>query len=153
MRRTLLLAAVLLMAVLLVPPAAAQEPTLADVLTDSASADTPEFTTLLAALQAADPALLEALADPTVQLTLFAPTDAAFAAQIEAWGEDSYAALLDKSAGAHLHPHLPPGQRRIHHGPTDCGPCAGRCGRAFGLGRDRQRPVRRPRPRWRDGDH
>lgn len=41
--------------------------------------ETPEFTTLLSALSAANPAVLEALADPDAELTLFAPTDTAFA--------------------------------------------------------------------------
>ena len=38
-----------------------------------------EFTTLLTAVSAADPAVLELLADPTAEVTVFAPTDAAFA--------------------------------------------------------------------------
>ena len=88
----------LLFAVLLVAafPALAQDTpgTIADVVVGSAGSETPEFTTLLTAVQAADPAVLEALADPAEQLTVFAPTDAAFAALAEALGEDAFAAVL-----------------------------------------------------------
>ena len=62
--------------------------TLAEIVVESASADEAEFSILLAAVQAADPAVLEALsADDTsdeAQLTVFAPTDAAFEAALEA---------------------------------------------------------------------
>lgn len=101
MHRLIWIASLLLAALLLVLPAGAQEstpppePTLADLITAAAGSDTPEYTTLLAALQAADPALLAALSDPTVKLTLFAPTDAAFAARIEAWGEEAFQAVLE----------------------------------------------------------
>jgi uncharacterized surface protein with fasciclin (FAS1) repeats len=54
--------------------------TIADIVVASASADAPEFATLLTAVQAADPAVLAALSDPEAELTVFAPTDAAFAA-------------------------------------------------------------------------
>jgi uncharacterized surface protein with fasciclin (FAS1) repeats len=89
---TALLCAALVLAV----PLAAQNstPTLADLLTEAAQADVPEYTRLLEALQAADPVLLEALSDPDAQLTLFAPTDAAFEAQIAQWGDEAYEALL-----------------------------------------------------------
>lgn len=59
---------------------------LAEIVIDAAGAETPEFSTLLAAVQAADPAVLEALTDPEAELTVFAPTDAAFAAAFEALG-------------------------------------------------------------------
>jgi uncharacterized surface protein with fasciclin (FAS1) repeats len=72
--------------------------TIADVVVASASGDSPEFTTLLAAVQAADPAVLEALSDPAEQLTVFAPTDAAFAALVEALGEDAFAEVLADEA-------------------------------------------------------
>jgi transforming growth factor-beta-induced protein len=52
--------------------------TIADVVMASTSASTPEFTTLLAAVQAADPAFLQMLSDPTAHVTVFAPTDTAF---------------------------------------------------------------------------
>jgi len=94
-------AVTLLTVVLFARPLAAQEatqsaePTIASQIEAAANGDEPEFTILWQALQAADPALLEILSDPTVQVTLFAPTDAAFAAQIERWGEAEYQALLD----------------------------------------------------------
>ena len=65
-------------------------PTIADIVVASATGDMPEFTMLLAAVQAADPAVLEALADPEAELTVFAPTDAAF----EALGEETLNAVL-----------------------------------------------------------
>lgn len=53
--------------------------TIADVVTAYATGDAPEFTSLLAAIEAADPSVLETLSNPDAQLTVFAPTDAAFA--------------------------------------------------------------------------
>ncbi|MGQ9888635.1 MAG: fasciclin domain-containing protein [Aggregatilineales bacterium] len=71
--------------------AAAQDtPTIADIVVASASGEMPEFTMLLAAVQAADPAVLEVLSDPEAELTVFAPTDAAF----EALGEETLNAVL-----------------------------------------------------------
>lgn len=52
--------------------------TIADVVVMATEAEEPQFTTLLAAVQAAG--LAEALADEGATLTVFAPTDAAFAA-------------------------------------------------------------------------
>lgn len=77
-------------------PAFAQEvpPTLAELVVASAGGETPEFSTLLAAVQAADPAILEALSNPDAQLTVFAPTDAAFAALREALGDEAFNAVL-----------------------------------------------------------
>ena len=72
------------------------ESTIADIVVASAGAETPEFTTLLAAVSAADPAILEALANPAAELTVFAPTDAAFAALAEALGEDAFNAILSE---------------------------------------------------------
>lgn len=62
------------------------EPTIADIVIEMASADPAEFTILLAAVKAADPAVLETLSDPEAELTVFAPTDAAFEAAFEALG-------------------------------------------------------------------
>ena len=56
------------------------EPTIAEIVVELASGDPAEFTTLLAAIEAADPAVLAALSDPSQELTVFAPTDEAFAA-------------------------------------------------------------------------
>ena len=54
--------------------------TVAELVTDAAAAEKPEFATLLTAVKAADPAVLKTLSDPEAVLTVFAPTDAAFAA-------------------------------------------------------------------------
>lgn len=84
-----------LMALAVVPAFAQDEPgTIADIVIASAGAETPEFSTLLAAVQAADPAVVAALSDPEQQLTVFAPTDAAFAALAEALGAEAFAAVL-----------------------------------------------------------
>lgn len=70
------------MALLLVLPTFAQEEeTIAGTVLAAAQGDEPEFTLLLNALLAADPTLTETLNDPDENLTVFAPTDAAF----EAW--------------------------------------------------------------------
>lgn len=98
MRKVLWIVTVLLVGLLAAVPAFAQEPTIAEIVVASASADTPEFTTLLAAVSAADPAVLEALSDPEAQLTVFAPTDAAFAALAEALGEEAFAGILADQA-------------------------------------------------------
>ena len=54
--------------------------TIADIVVELASADEPQFTTLLRAVGAADPAILELLAEPSADITVFAPLDSAFAA-------------------------------------------------------------------------
>ncbi len=94
MRRLLMILVLMLASSMALLPAAAQDSTLADVLTASAEGDAPEFTTLLAAVQAADPSVLEALSDFAGQLTVFAPTDAAFATYQAAIGDEAFAALL-----------------------------------------------------------
>lgn len=96
MRKFSLLAVAGILSLLAVVPVFAQEaePTIADIVVTSASAETPEFATLLAAVQAADPAVLEALSSPDSSLTVFAPTDAAFAALAESLGEEAFAAVL-----------------------------------------------------------
>jgi len=73
-----------------------EEPTdtIADIVVASATGEQPEFATLLAAVQAADPAVLEALSDPEATLTVFAPTDAAFAALAEELGEEVFGEVL-----------------------------------------------------------
>ena len=58
-------------------PVSAQAPTIADIVIDQAT-NNGEFEILLAAVLAADPAIVAALSDPTQDLTVFAPTDAAF---------------------------------------------------------------------------
>lgn len=91
---TILLTVVALLIVGLVPAQAQDEPTIAEIVVASATADSPEFATLLAAVQAADPAVLEALSNPDAELTVFAPTDAAFAALAEALGDEAFGAIL-----------------------------------------------------------
>jgi uncharacterized surface protein with fasciclin (FAS1) repeats len=69
-------------------PAFAQEEagTIADVVVASTEAETPEFSILLAAVSAADPAFLETLSNADANVTVFAPTDAAFGALLEELG-------------------------------------------------------------------
>jgi transforming growth factor-beta-induced protein len=59
-------------------------PTIAETVIASAEGDMPEFSILLAAVLAADEAVVETLSDPAQDLTVFAPTDAAFEAALEA---------------------------------------------------------------------
>lgn len=95
-----ILFAVLLLAV----PTFAQddEATIADIVVASTEAETPEFTTLLTAVGAADPSILEALSDPEAELTVFAPTDAAFAALAEALGEEAFNEILTEEGTPRL---------------------------------------------------
>ena len=76
--------------------------TIADIVVASAEAEMPEFSTLLAAVSAADPGIVAALADPEAELTVFAPTDAAFAALAEALGEEAFAAFLSEEGTPRL---------------------------------------------------
>ncbi len=85
------LIALLSLLALLVVPAFAQddegeemtmEDTIADLVVASTEGEEPEFTVLLAALVEAE--LVDAVADPEAELTVFAPTDAAFGALLEA---------------------------------------------------------------------
>jgi transforming growth factor-beta-induced protein len=97
MRKMVLMLVAAVMALLVVVPAFAQDtqPTIADIVVTSATGDKPEFATLLAAVQAADPAVLEALSKADGdKLTVFAPTDAAFAALQEALGDEAFKAVL-----------------------------------------------------------
>lgn len=93
MRKLLILLALVLAAV---TPGFAQEETtgtIADVVAASAEGETPEFTTLLAAVQAAGTSVLETLSNPEAEYTVFAPTDAAFTAL----GEEALNAVLADS--------------------------------------------------------
>lgn len=104
MNKKVLVIVFALLSLLAVVPTFAQDTmskTIADIVVESASAATPEFSTLLAAVQAADPAVLETLANAELdpKVTVFAPTDAAFAALAEELGEEAFAAVLaDKEA-------------------------------------------------------
>lgn len=90
----LIVAAVLMLGVI---PAMAQDEmgTIADIVVASSTAETPEFTVLLAAVSAADPSVLAELSDPEENYTVFAPTDAAFAAALEALGMTAEELLAD----------------------------------------------------------
>jgi transforming growth factor-beta-induced protein len=82
MRKSIALFISIVLLLALAAPAMAQDQptqTIADIVVASASAsDNPEFTILLAAVQAADPMFLQTLSDPESTMTVFAPTDAAF---------------------------------------------------------------------------
>lgn len=84
--RKLSIVMVILALVLMAVPVFAQdeEPTIAEIVVSSTEAETPEFTVLLAAVSAADPVFLEVLSSPDANVTVFAPTDAAFTALLEA---------------------------------------------------------------------
>ncbi len=69
--------------------------TLAEVVVALTESDEPEFTTLLGAVGLADPLVLEALSDPESELTVFAPTDAAFAALQAELGDEAFLAILE----------------------------------------------------------
>jgi transforming growth factor-beta-induced protein len=87
MRKFSALLAIIAVLMLAIVPVAAQDeetPTIVDIVVSSAEGESPEFTVLLAAVQAADPAIAEALSDPEGIYTVFAPTDEAFGALLEA---------------------------------------------------------------------
>ena len=97
-RLFLLITALLLLAL----PVLAQDDddetvTIANIVLQAASAEEAEFTTLLAALEAADPIFLEVLSDEDAGVTVFAPTDDAFAALLEAMETDAETLLADTS--------------------------------------------------------
>ncbi len=79
-----------------------QEMTIADIVIASSAAENPEFSALLAAVSAADPAIVGALADPEADLTVFAPTDAAFSALADALGEEAFGAILSEDGTPRL---------------------------------------------------
>jgi len=94
---------ILIVVVLLAIPTFAQDDaTIADIVVASTEAETPEFTTLLAAVSAADPGILEALTNPEAELTVFAPTDAAFATLAEALGEEAFNEILSEEGTPRL---------------------------------------------------
>lgn len=98
------LAVIALLVLLFALPALADghDSTIADIVVAAAQAEEAEFTTLLAAVSAADPGILAALADPEAELTVFAPTDAAFAALAEALGEEAFGAILSEEGSPRL---------------------------------------------------
>jgi uncharacterized surface protein with fasciclin (FAS1) repeats len=93
------------------PPAQGEEsPSLAAILSEAANAkDQPEFKTLGAALKVANPSFWQMLADPKANVTLFAPSDAAFAQWLKTQPAD---VLRDtKTLDGLLAYHLIPGVR------------------------------------------
>jgi transforming growth factor-beta-induced protein len=79
------------------PDAMAAAPmSIAETVVASTTAATPEFTTLLAAVQAADPAVLATLSGAG-EYTVFAPTDAAFAAALTSLNTTAEALLADQA--------------------------------------------------------
>ena len=89
---------VALLALIVVPTFAQDKPgTIADVVVASTNASTPEFTTLLAAVQAADPAIMQLLSNPDANVTVFAPTDAAFAAALQSLNMTADELLADQA--------------------------------------------------------
>jgi uncharacterized surface protein with fasciclin (FAS1) repeats len=79
------------------PEAMAAAPkSIAETVVASTTAATPEFKTLLAAVQAADPAVLATLSGAG-EYTVFAPTDAAFAAALTSLNTTADALLADKA--------------------------------------------------------
>lgn len=96
MRKITLLFTIMAMLFAALPGFAQEEsnPTIADIVVSSAQAETPQFTTLLTAVQAADPAVLELLSNPDSNVTVFAPTDEAFAALIAALGEETFNGIV-----------------------------------------------------------
>ncbi len=89
-----LVAAIAFVGVFSTAKAQMDKKTIAEIVVEAAGAAEPQFTTLLAAVQAADEAVLKTLSDPEAKLTVFAPTDAAFAALKEALGEEAFNAVL-----------------------------------------------------------
>lgn len=86
-----------LLAVAIVPVTAQDDgeeelPSIAEIVVASAEGDEPEFTVLLAAVEAAE---LTAALDETGPYTVFAPTDEAFAALLDALGTDAETLLAD----------------------------------------------------------
>lgn len=95
MRKSKLFMVILFALALVLPVFAQDAPTIAEIVVTSTEAEEPEFTVLLAAVQAADPSILEALSDPEAELTVFAPTDAAFTALLEELGVTAEDLLAD----------------------------------------------------------
>ncbi|KAA3641946.1 MAG: fasciclin domain-containing protein [Armatimonadetes bacterium] len=85
-------------------PAEPMEPTIAETVVELASANPAEFTILLAALEAAD--LVDALDNPNDELTVFAPTDEAFGAALEALGLTAEELLASDNLAAILTYHV-----------------------------------------------
>lgn len=98
------LLSVLVLICLFAAPALADhhEGTIAEIVIAASEAESPEFTTLLAAVGAADDGIVAALADPEAELTVFAPTDAAFAALAQVLGDEAFGAILSEDGTPRL---------------------------------------------------
>jgi uncharacterized surface protein with fasciclin (FAS1) repeats len=107
----LVLLATLLLAA--VPTFAQDQKTIAEIVVGMAgAADKAEFKTLLAVVQAADPMFLEALSNKEANLTVFAPTDAAFGDLFKALNAKPEDVLKNKGLlDAVLAYHVVPGAR------------------------------------------
>lgn len=77
-------------------PTQAATPTIAEIVVDSCN-KTGEFCTLLAAVKAADPAVLATLSNPSASLTVFAPTNNAFAILLKELGLTAEQLLANKA--------------------------------------------------------
>lgn len=97
MRKLSAIFAVIALLALAVVPSFAQDedPTIVDIVVAQTEAEEPEFTVLLEAVLAADPAIAEALSNPDGLYTVFAPTDAAFVALLEELGLTAEELLAD----------------------------------------------------------
>lgn len=91
-----------------------QGPTIAEIVVEAANAPEPEFTVLLAALQAVedDAGFIEALSGKR-RFTVFAPTDAAFVALLDELGMSAEELLADTElVTAVLAYHVTTGERK-----------------------------------------
>ncbi len=79
------------------PVTNAQSGTIADIVVSIATRENPEFSILLAAVQAADPSIVAALANPDANLTVFAPTDRAFVALLNGLGLSAEQLLANRT--------------------------------------------------------
>ena len=84
-----------------------EEPTIAEIVADSAAGDPAEFTVLLAALETAG--LVDALNTPGDELTVFAPTDEAFGKLLADLGVTAEELLADPDLANILLYHVVPG--------------------------------------------
>lgn len=104
MRRLTAFLILVIMLAIVVAPGNAQDndalPSVSEIVAAEAQGsggETPEFAVLLAALRAADPSYLRILSDDNSRVTVFAPTDAAFAELIEALGTTQQNLLRDRA--------------------------------------------------------
>lgn len=98
MRKLVVWAVAALMTIGVIAPVTnAQGGTIADIVVSFATSENPEFAILLAAVQAADPSIVAALANPDASLTVFAPTDRAFVALLNGLGLSAEQLLANRS--------------------------------------------------------